>query len=49
MLNFLSLSLTPTTLIGVNHKLKVPKAFKFVVKTTQSTFKYPEMMKKKEI
>lgn len=48
MLNFLSLALTPTTLIAVNHKLKVPKSFKITVKATPSTYKYPELMKKKE-
>lgn len=48
MLNFLSLALTPTTLIAVDHNLKVPKSFKFTVKATPSTFKYPELMKKKE-
>lgn len=48
MLNFLPLALTPTVMIGVNHKLKVPKAFSFTVKATPSTFKYPEMTKKRE-
>jgi len=48
MLNFLSLALTPTTLIAVNSKLKVPKSFKVTVKATPSTYKYPELMKKKE-
>ena len=48
MLNFISLALTPTTLIAVNQKLKVPKSFKITVKATPSTYKYPELMKKKE-
>ena len=48
MLNFLTLALTPTTYIAVNHKLKVPKSFKFTVKATPSTYRYPELLKKKE-
>lgn len=48
MLNFLSLALTPTHLIAVDHNLKVPKSFKLTVKATPATYKYPEMMKKKE-
>ena len=40
--------MTPTTLIAVNQKLKVPKSFKITVKATPSTYKYPELMKKKE-
>jgi 26S proteasome regulatory subunit N2 len=48
MMNFLSLSLTPTTLIAVNHQLKVPKSFKLTVHATPSTYKYPELMKKEE-
>ena len=38
MLNFLSLSLTPTAIIAVNHKLKVPKAFKIISKDKPSTY-----------
>jgi len=49
MLNFLSLALTPTTLIAVNHKLKVPKSFKIIVKAAPNTFSYPELLKKKEV
>lgn len=48
MLNFLSLALTPTTLIAVDHQLKVPKSFRMTVKATPNTYKYPELMKKKE-
>ena len=48
MLNFLSLSLTPTAIIAVNHKLKVPKAFKIISKDKPSTYKYPELLKKQE-
>jgi 26S proteasome regulatory subunit N2 len=48
MLNFLSLALTPTHLIAVDQNLKVPKSFKLTVKATPATFKYPELMKKKE-
>jgi 26S proteasome regulatory subunit N2 len=48
MLNFLSLSLTPTALIAVNHQLKVPKSFKVTSMDKPSTYKYPELMKKQE-
>lgn len=48
MLNFLSLSLTPTTLIAVNQNLKVPKSFKLTVKANPKLYKYPELLKKKE-
>lgn len=48
MLNFLSLSLTPTAIIAVNHKLKVPKSFKIISKDKPSTYKYPELLKKQE-
>ncbi len=46
MLNFLSLSLTPTAIIAVNKNLKVPKSFKFVSNDKPSTYKYPELLKK---
>jgi 26S proteasome regulatory subunit N2 len=45
MLNFISLSLTPTALIGLNSELKVPKSFKVVSNAKPSTFKYPEFIK----
>lgn len=48
MLNFLSLSLTPTAMIAVNHKLKVPKSFKIISNDKPSTYKYPELLKKQE-
>ena len=48
MLNFLSLSLTPTAMIAVTHNLKVPKSFKVVSKDKPSTYKYPELLKKSE-
>jgi 26S proteasome regulatory subunit N2 len=46
MLNFLTLALTPTALIAVDTNLKVPKSFKLTIKSTPSTYKYPELMKK---
>lgn len=49
MLNFLSLSLTPTCLIAVDSNLKVPKSFKLQVRAPPKTFRYPELMKKKEV
>lgn len=48
LLNFLSLSLTPTALIGVNENLKVPKSFTFVSQAKPSTYKYPDFLKKEE-
>ena len=53
MQNFLSMTLTPTALIGLNKDLKVPKSFKCISDAKPSTYKYPEMMvrdqdKKKE-
>jgi 26S proteasome regulatory subunit N2 len=40
--------MTPTTLIGLNEDLKVPKSFSFTSGAKPSTFAYPEMMKKEE-
>jgi len=48
LLNFISLSFTPTALIAVNKDLKVPKSFSFVSQAKPSTFKYPEFLKKDE-
>lgn len=45
MLNFLSLALTPTALIGLNSNLKVPKSFKYLSNAKPSTYKYPEFIK----
>jgi len=45
MLNFISLALTPTAMIGINDKLKVPKSFKSISNAKPSTYKYPEMLK----
>jgi 26S proteasome regulatory subunit N2 len=48
MLNFFSIALTPTALIGVNENLKVPKSFTIVSNAKPSLFKYPEFLKKEE-
>ena len=48
MLNFITLSLTPTALIGLNDQLKVPKSFTFISNAKPSAFKYPEFLKKNE-
>lgn len=48
LLNFLSLALTPTALIGVSEDLKVPKSFSFISNAKPSTYKYPEFLKKEE-
>jgi len=48
LLNFLSLALTPTALIGVSENLKVPKSFTFVSNAKPSTYKYPDFLKKEE-
>ena len=45
MMNFLSLALTPTALIGLNKNLKVPKNFKCISNAKPSTYKYPEFIK----
>jgi len=45
MMNFLSLALAPTALIGLNKNLKVPKNFKCISNAKPSTFKYPEFIK----
>lgn len=45
MLNFLSLSLTPTAIIGLDASLKVPKSFKCISNAKPSTYKYPEFIK----
>lgn len=45
MLNFLSLALTPTALIGLNKSLKVPKNFKCISNAKPSFYKYPEFIK----
>ena len=44
----LSLSLTPTALIGLNKDLKVPKSFTIISNAKPSTYKYPEFLKKEE-
>jgi len=48
MLNFLTLTMTPTALIAVNKDLKVPKSFQVKLNTKPSLFKYPEFLKKEE-
>jgi len=48
LLNFLSLSLTPTALLGVSENLKVPKSFHFTSNAKPSTYKYPDFLKKEE-
>ena len=48
LLNFFTLSLTPTAVIGVDENLKVPKSFSFISNAKPSTFKYPEFLKKSE-
>lgn len=44
-LNFLSLSLSPTAMFGLNKDLKVPKGFSFRSNAKPSLFKYPEFLK----
>jgi 26S proteasome regulatory subunit N2 len=48
LLNFVSLALTPTALIGVNETLKVPKSFSVLSNAKPSTYKYPDFLKKEE-
>lgn len=45
MLNFISLAITPTALVGLNKNLKVPKSFKCISNAKPSTYKYPEFIK----
>jgi 26S proteasome regulatory subunit N2 len=45
MLNFISLAITPTALVGLNKNLKVPKSFKCISNAKPSTYKYPEFVK----
>lgn len=48
LLNFLSLTLSPTALVGLDENLKVPKSFKVVSKAKPSLYKYPEFLKREE-
>ena len=45
MQNFLTLTLTPTALIGLNKSMKVPKTFKCILNAKASRFKYPDFIK----
>lgn len=45
MQNFLTLTLTPTALIGLNKNMKVPKTFKCILNAKASRFKYPDFIK----
>lgn len=45
LLNFFSLTLAPTALIGLNKDLKVPKSFAFESKAKPSMYKYPDFLK----
>ena len=47
-MNFVTLAMTPTALVGVNKDLKVPKSFSVQMNAKPSTYAYPEMMKKEE-
>ena len=48
LLHFLSLSLTPTALFGVNQDLKIPKGFNYISNAKPSLFKYPEFLKEED-
>jgi len=47
-MHFLSLSLSPTMLSGLNKDLKVPKSFSFRSNAKPSLFKYPDFLKEEE-
>ena len=47
-LHFLSLSLSPTAMFGLNKDLKVPKGFSFRSDAKPSLFKYPDFLKEDE-
>lgn len=51
MVHFLSLSFTPTAIIGLNHQMKMPKSFQFASGAPPSLFAYPAPMeiKKEEV
>lgn len=44
----MSLALTPTSLIGVNENLKVPKSLSIISQAKPSLYKYPDFIKKEE-
>jgi len=48
LMNFISLAMTPTALVGVNKDLKVPKSFTATLNAKPSLFAYPVMLKKDE-
>lgn len=48
-LHFLSLSLAPTMLSGINKDLKVPKSFAFRSNAKPSLYKYPDFFKEEKI
>ena len=48
LMNFITLAMTPTAIVGVNKDLKVPKSFKITLNAKASMFAYPEMLKKEE-
>ena len=43
--NFISLSLTPSALIGIDKTLRIPIDFSFKINTKKSLFDYPEPLK----
>lgn len=43
--NFISLSLTPSALIGIDQTLRIPTDFSFKVNTKKSAYDYPEPIK----
>merc|ERR1719182_738241 len=45
LIHMFSLTLTPTALIGLNDKLKIPKNFSFLSKAKPSLYAFPEPMK----
>ena len=48
LMNFVTLAMTPTALVGVNKDLKVPKSFNITMNAKPSLFAYPEMLKKED-
>lgn len=48
LLHFLSLSLTPTALFGVNQDLKIPKSFSYISNAKPTLFMYPEFLKEED-
>lgn len=48
LMNFVTLAMTPTAILGVNKDLKIPKSFSIIMNAKRSAFAYPELLKKED-